>query len=154
MTRPQYVEPSAFVQYAASCGIVVDEAQAAILITRAQNYLDGTYTYDGYRVQVDSAFPRHCLKLFTHTEIPAPITEATKIIGVMLAQGVPLEAGVTADSKVSKEVIATNRVEVQYATNYQDAPVQSAYKVAAVTNLLREYCLLDTSALQLTAIRG
>jgi hypothetical protein len=157
MTRPQYVETSAFVQYAASCGIVVTDAEATILITRAQNYLDGAYKYKGYRVSVDSAFPRYDLKNYTHLEIPAPITEATKIIALLLAQNVPIEAGSAPDAKVSKEVIATGRIEVQYATDYQAPQTQNAKLIPSVTNLLREYCLIDFDSfngVNLTAIRG
>lgn len=157
MTRPQYVETSAFVQYAASCGIVVTDTDATILITRAQNYLDGAYKYAGYRVQIDSAFPRYDLKHFTSTEIPPPITEATKIVALLLAQNVPIEAGNAPEPKVSKEVIATGRIEVQYAADYQASLIQSTKLIPSVTNLLREYCLLDSDAfngISLTAIRG
>lgn len=157
MTRPQYVEPSAFVQYAASCGIVVTSDDAAVLIARAQNYLDGSYIFAGYRVQYDSAFPRSELKLFTSTEIPPPVTEATKIVALLLAQNVPIEAGNAPEPKVSKEVVATGRIEVAYAADYQAPQTQNAKLVPAVTNLLREYCLLDYDSfngVNLTAIRG
>lgn len=157
MTRPQYVEPSAFVQYAASCGIVVTSDDASVLIARAQNYLDGAYVFAGYRVQYDSAFPRSDLKLFTSVEIPPPITEATKIIALLLAQDVPIEAGNAPEPKISKEVIATGRIETSYAADYQAPQTQNAKLIPSVTNLLREYCLLDAdlfNGVNLTAIRG
>lgn len=155
MSRPQYVEVSAFVQYAASSGVVVTDDEAAIYITRAQNYLDSTYDYKGSRVQYDSAFPRAGLKYFTSLEIPPPIAEATKMIALMLAQGVQLEAGTLASAPVSKEVVATGKVEVSYATNHKSAAVHGAYRIAGVTRLLDEYYLLTSSSLNtLKAVRG
>lgn len=157
MTRIIYASPDALVQYAADRGVLIEAGEATELILRAQDYIDGTYTYKGVPVFFDTAFPRKGLALFDEETLPLPIIQATLQVALMIKNGVALTEGALASPQIKREVIATNKIETEYATNYQASPVQDGIVLASLVRLFNEYELLNAAgsfAPNLTGWRG
>lgn len=157
MARIIYASPDALVQYAADRGVLIEVGEATELVLRAQDYIDGTYSYKGVPVFFDTAFPRKGLALFDDETLPLPIIQATLQVALMIKNGVALTEGALASPQIKREVIATNKVETEYATNYQANPVQDGVVLASLVRLFNEYELLSaagTFAPNLTGWRG
>lgn len=153
MPRILYATASELVQYAADRGVSVSEADATKNITLAQDYIDNTYNFKGAAVYPESAFPRIGID-YPETTVPPPITRATLIVGMMFINGTPIAEGSVPQPLLKREVIATNKIENEYATNYAASQVQSNVILPSLVRLFTEFDLIDSMAGYSTNLYG
>lgn len=153
-----YTSPADLIEYARQRGTVIEEDEAQALIMAAQDYIDGTYSFLGEAVHFETAFPRTGLERFSEDVIPEPVRQATMQVAIMLKNGVPLTEGVIAQAQIKREVVSTNKIETEYATNYRADPVQRATTLPSLVRLFTTYDLLNPNAanvsINLTGWRG
>lgn len=157
MPRIIYVTAADLVQYAADRGVLVTEDAARIAVTQAQDYIDNTYSFYGTAVYPESEFPRSGLELYPDTVVPEPVHRATLQVALMILKDVPIQEGALAAPQVKREVVATNKIETEYATNYKAAPVQNSVILPSLLRLFDRYLLLDASSVtcvNLFGVRG
>lgn len=156
MPRILYAATDELITYAADRGVSVSDTDARVALNLAQDYIDTEYDFVGEAVNVESEFPRTGLENYADDVVPYPVKNATLYAALMQLQGVEFMEGKLATAQTKSVTIAANRIQEEYATNYQDGAVQSAIRLDAVTVMLDRAGLLDSEArpLNMIGVRG
>lgn len=156
MPRMMYATATELIQYAADRGVSVTEQIANKQLMLAQDYIDGTYSFRGEPVYVESAFPRTGLEDFPETMIPPIVSQATLKVALMLINDTPIMEGTIPEAQIKREVVATNKVETEYATNYAASRVQSNIILPSLLRMFEQYNLITVAGIgvNLYGVRG
>ena len=140
-----------------STGAEFTDSEINVFLTKAQDYIDFVFTFQGEPVGDLNQFPRRGLELYDETTVPPAVRVATLYVATHLIEGLPILEGQKPQSEVKREVIAANRIETEYATNYKDSTVQGYVMLDAPLYILRRAGLLSgasTGGFNLFGLRG
>ena len=135
----------------------LDEYEKSVFLTKAQDYIDFVFTFQGEPVGELNQFPRRNLDNYDETTIPPAVRLATLYVASHLIEGLPILEGQKPQSEIKREVIAANRIETEYATNYKDNIVQGYVMLDAPLYILRRAGLLSgtsSGGVNLFGLRG
>lgn len=137
-------------------GVEYTESEVRVFLRKAQDYIDLVFSFNGEAVYDDSAFPRHNLKDYDSTTVPPAVRRATLYIACHLVDGLPILEGQKAQSEIKREVVASNRIETEYATNYKDNTVQGYVMLDAPLYMLSRAGLLsgENTGFNMIGLRG
>lgn len=142
MARLLYVTSTELREYAADRGVTLSGDDALVLLNKAQDYIDTTYSFCGTRVYETSAFPRNGLDGYDNSTIPCAVKQATLYAAMQIQIGTPFMEGRLADPQVKKVTIGATSISREYATNYKANPVQQTTPLQGCTSLLADADLL------------
>lgn len=165
MAKTIYATAAELKTYAAERGVSLLSAQGVeytddevnVFLTKAQDYIDLVFTYVGEPVGDYSQFPRTGLGSYDETTVPPAVRISTMYVAAHLIDGLPILEGQKAQAEIKKEVVASNRIETEYATNYKDPVVQSFVVLDAPLYMLRRAGLLSgvsTGGMNMFGLRG
>lgn len=138
-------------------GVDYTDSEINVFLTKAQDYIDLVFSYVGTPVGAYSEFPRNGLSLYDETTVPPAVRISTMYVAAHLIDGLPILEGQKAQAEIKKEVVASNRIETEYATNYKDPVVQGFVVLDAPLYMLRRAGLLSgvsTGGMNLFGLRG
>lgn len=110
-------------------GSELSDNEIQVLLTKSQDYVDLVFTYKGEAVFDNSEFPRAGLDRYDDTTIPQAVTTATLYVASCFADGLLFVEGSRAEAQIKREVIAGNKIEIEYATNYKNENTTQGYTV-------------------------
>lgn len=138
-------------------GVPFTDDEVVVFLVKAQDYIDLVFEYKGEAINDDSEFPRKGLDKYDETTVPPAVRKSTMYVACHLIEGLPVMEGSRAESEIKREVVAANRVETEYATNYNDSPVQGFIVLDAPLYMLRRAGLIKSLSgfsMNMKAIRG
>ena len=150
MARTLYASPDELRTYAQERGVSLKndggveltDSEVSVFLTKAQDYIDLVFTFVGEPVDEDSQFPRIGLDKYDETTVPPAVRKSTMYVACHLIEGLPILEGQKAQAEIKREVVASNRIETEYATNYKDGTVQSFVVLDAPMYMLNRAGLL------------
>lgn len=140
-----------------SAGVEYTDDEINVFLTKAQDYIDLVFSFVGEPVGDYAAFPRTGLKSYDETTVPPAVRLATLYVAMHLMEGLPILEGQKPQSEIKREVVAANRIETEYATNYKDNTVQGFVILDAPMYMLRRAGLLSgvaSGGFNLFGVRG
>lgn len=165
MAKTMYASVPELRTYAAERGVrltgdtgeELTDDEINVLLTKAQDYIDLVFTFNGEAVGEYSQFPRTGLEVYDETTVPPAVRFATMYVAVHIYDKLPILEGQKAQSEIKREVVASNRIETEYATNYKDgASIQGYTMLEAPMMMLRRAGLLvpTVGGYNLFGVRG
>lgn len=164
MAKTIYASVSELRTYAAERGVSLlkDTGEAytddelSVFLTKAQDYIDVVFSFKGQAVYGDSEFPRSGLENYDETTVPPAVRKSTLNVATHIIDGLPIMEGQRATAQVKREVIASNRIETEYATNYAHGPVQGYVVLEAPLFILKRAGLIadNMGSMNFFALRG
>lgn len=137
-------------------GAILTNEQLQVFITKAQDYIDTNFPFVGEAVYDDSQFPRTGLEKYDETTIPPSVRTSTLYVASHLVEGLPILEGQRPQSEIKREVVAANRIETEYATNYKDNGIQRAIILDAPLYMMQRAGLIGgfATGINLIGLRG
>lgn len=166
MANTRYASVDEFKTYAADRGVSLTNTQTGaqlsdneinVFLTKAQDYIDLVFSFVGDPVYDSTQFPRTGLSKYDETTVPPAVRLSTMYVAAHLVNGLPILEGQKAQAEVKREVVAANRIETEYATNYKDGSVQGYVILDAPMYMLDRAGLLSgvsTGGMNLFGLRG
>lgn len=164
MARTIYASIPEFRTYALERGVSLttdagdelSDDDLRVYLTKAQDYVDVVFDFKGEPTGDDSEFPRTGLKNYDETTVPPAVRKATLYVALHIFDGLPILEGQRGANQVKREVIAANRIETEYATNFKESTVQGYIVLEAPLYMLTRAKLLadHMGSINMFGIRG
>lgn len=165
MANTMYASVPEFRTYAAARGVSLmgdtgeelTDDEINVFLTKAQDYIDLVFTFKGEAVGDYSQFPRTGLEQYDETTVPPAVRTATMYVATHILDGLPILEGQKAQAEIKREVVASNRIETEYATSSKESSTLQGYAMLEAPMLiLKRAGLLAHSigAYNLWGVRG